>query len=426
MSKGTIPPFIGYSNLNDAQKEDRLSIFGKNGGTLDYVSCWYKKSADYMRGNHIRAALVSTNSICQGQQVAPLWKPLFADGIHIDFAYRTFVWDSQADDVAHVHVIIVGFSRESVAPKILFDGDSCREVANINGYLSDAPDAFVEKTRKPISDVTEMFAGFKPAEHGTLLLSRAEKDEMVLREPSAEKWIRPFSMGAEFIRGEDRYCLWLVSITPRELKEMPLVMERVQACKEWRSTQIPTGDAYKLRDVPHLLRPNGNFVDGPNISVAKVSSGRRKYVPMAFVTNGMIPGDSIYFIPNGTLYEFGILMSQFHNAWMRTVAGRLKSDYRYTNTIVYNTFVWPDSTPQQHEIIESCAQAIIDARDFYAGCTLADLYDPDDEWMYPELVKAHRALDAAVEDAYGVDFNGNEEKIVAHLFKLYAEKTAQE
>ena len=419
------PPFIGYSNLTEGQKEDRASIFGKDGGTLDYVACWYKKASDYIKGLPTRCALVSTNSICQGQQVEPLWRPLFEDGVHIDFAHRTFVWNSEATDEAHLHVVIVGFSRTDVEPKLLFDEGGRQEVDHINAYLAPASDAFVEKRKKPLCDVPEMSADFKPAEHGNLLLSSEERDKLLAAEPEAEKWLRPFSMGAEFINGEKRYCLWLGDITAAELKRLPLVRKRIDACRAWREAQTPTGDAYRYRDRPHLFKVCNYFVDGPYIAVPKVSSGRRKYVPMGFVTDGMIPGDKLFFVSNGGLYEFGILESQFQNAWMRLVAGRLKSDYSYSNTIVYNNFVWPDATPEQRTRIEACAQAVLDARAAHPDATLADMYDPDNDFLFGDLMAAHRALDAAVEAAYGVEFAGDEEKIVAHLFKLYAEKTGQ-
>lgn len=418
------PPFIGYSNLSADQKEDREAIFGKAGGTLDYVACWYKKAADYIKGRPIRCAFVSTNSICQGQQVEPLWEPLFADGIHIDFAHQTFVWDSQADDQAHVHVVIVGFSRENVSPKLLFSGNEKRQVDNINAYLAPAADVFVTRRAKPLCDVPEMVAGGKPTDGGYLLLSPEERDQLVKAEPAAKQWIRPFSMGAEFINGKDRYCLWLEGIKPVDFKVMPLVRERVEKVREFRLSSKKAA-TQKKAEKPWLFDevrpPKGESY----IAVSKVSSGRRKYVPMGFITNGMIPGDSIYFISSGGLYEFGILESQFHNAWMRVVAGRLKSDYRYTNTIVYNNFVWPDPTPEQRTAIESAAQSVLDARDSYEGSTLADMYDPDNEWMFPDLFRAHHALDAAVEAAYGVDFGGDEERIVSHLFQLYARYTSQ-
>lgn len=416
------PPFIGYANLTAEQKKDRTAIFGKSGGTLDYVACWYKMSADYMRDTHAHAALVSTNSICQGQQVEPLWKPLFADGIHIDFAWRTFVWNNEATDQAHVHVIIVGFSRETANTKRLFDGDSMRTCANINGYLADTPNAFVSRSSMPICEgIPEMAKGFQATDHGYLLLSPEERADLLAKEPGAARWVRPFSMGAEFVNGKDRYCLWLEGITDEELAALPHVKERVDACRAWRLAQTQTGDAYKLRDTPHLMRPCGKFRDGIYIGVPKVTSGRRMYIPMGFVTNGMIPGDKLYFIPSDSLYVFGVLMSQFHNAWMRMTAGRLKSDYSYGNIITYNNLVWPDATESERAAIEDGAQAVIAARKAHPGDTLADLYDPDR--MPDDLRAAHDALDAAVEAAYGVDFHGDKEKIVAHLFKLYAEKT---
>jgi hypothetical protein len=416
------PPFIGYSNLSDPQKQDREAIFGKSGGTLDYVACWYKKAANYMRDTRARCAFVSTNSICQGQQVEPLWKPLFEDGIHIDFAHQTFVWDSQADDEAHVHVIIVGFSREDTAPKLLFSGDDVRAVEHIDAYLAPAPDVFATRRAKPLCEVPEMVAGGKPTDGGFLLLSPEELDELLRREPDSAKWIRPFSMGAEFINGKDRYCLWLVDAQPSDLRSLPLVRERVERVREFRQASKKAATRKKA-DTPWLFDevrpPKGKSY----IAVPKVSSGRRDYIPMGFVTNGMIPGDMLFSISNAGLYEFGILESQVHNAWMRVVAGRLKSDYRYNNTVVYNNFIWPDPAPEQRAKVESCAQAVLDARASHLGESLADLYDPT--FMPSDLRRAHRELDTAVETAYGVDFNGDEEKIVSHLFKLYARKTQQ-
>ena len=417
------PPFIGYSNLNDDQKDDRADIFGKSGGVLDYVACWYRKAADFTRGSHTRCAFVSTNSICQGQQVEPLWKPLFDDGVRIDFAHRTFVWNSEATDEAHVHVVIVGFSREKAADRLLFDGDIARVVDNISGYLSATPSLFVVRRSTPISDVPKMVRGCQPTDAGNLLLDQGERDNLVSAEPSSEKWIRPFSMGADFINGNPRYCLWLKDATPKDLVSMPRVMERVRAVADFRM-QSKKAATRRKAETPWLfdeIRETGRTY----IGVPAVSSGRRRYVPMGFVDNGMIPGNKLYFIPDATVYDFGILMSQFHNAWMRMVAGRLKSDYNYANTIVYNNFVWPEPTDADRAEVERCAQAVLDARATYGGSTLADMYDPDNEFLYPMLTKAHRALDAAVEAAYGVDFGGDEEKIVAHLFGLYAEKISQ-
>lgn len=430
------PPFIGYSNLNAEQKEDRADIFGKVGGTLDYVACWYKKAADYIHGTHVRCAFVSTNSICQGQQVEPLWKPLFEDGVAIDFAWRTFVWNSEASDQAHVHVAIVGFSREGVQPKRLFgcDGEFV-EAYNISGYLAATPSVFVSKRSKPLCNAPKMVRGCQPTDNGLLILSPDEKEELLAEEPEVTKWVRPFSMGAEFINGKDRYCLWLIDASPAEIAAMPKVDERMRAVADYRSKSSKAATRKKA-ETPWLFdevrEPEGVYV-----AVPAVSSGRRNYIPAGFVRNGMIPGNKLYFISDAELFHFGLFMSQFHNAWMRMVAGRLKSDFNYANTIVYNTFPWPGATrenlavpvdrlvpPEAREHIESCAQAVLDARAAHAEATLADLYDPDK--MPSDLLAAHKALDAAVEAAYGVDFNGDEEKIVAHLFKLYAQLTERE
>lgn len=418
------PPFLGYSNLNPRQRQSREKLFGKNGGVLDYVCCWYKKAADYIEGTKARAAFVSTNSICQGQQVAPLWKPLFEKGLSIDFAWRTFVWNSQAVNQAHVHVVIVGFSYGDHGKKMIFDDAEVSVVENINGYLYSGENTFVEKRTKPLSNVPEVAMGFKPADGGFLLLTEEEKLDMIKRNSAAERWIRPFSMGADFINGKSRYCLWLTEATTSDIEKIEPIADRVNSCFEWRSKQTETGDAYKLKETPHLLRPCGKFKDSAYIAIPAVSSERRTYIPMGFVEDGMIPGNKLYFIPEAGLYEFGILMSIFHNAWMRVVTGRLKSDYNYSNTIVYNNFVWPDPTPEQKEHIERCAQLVLDVREQYPDKSLADLYDPDK--MPESLRNAHELLDAAVEAAYGVDFGGDEEKIVAHLFKLYAEMTEGE
>lgn len=419
------PPFIGYSNLNEEQKADRVDIFGKTGGVLDYVACWYRKAADYTRETQARCAFVSTNSICQGQQVEPLWKPLFEDKVNINFAHKSFVWNSQAADEAHVHVVIVGFSRVTGTKKDLFDRSGSKsEVTHINAYLAAAPDAFVSRRAKPICDVPAMMAGGKPTDGGNLLLTQEERDELLCREPDAAPYIKPFSMGAEYINGIPRYCIWLDGVDPAVLTKLPLVRTRVQAVREFRFTSKKAATQKKAA-TPWLFDevrpPKGKSY----IAVPKVSSGRRKYVPMGFVTNEMIPGDMLFSVSNAGLYEFGILESQFHNAWMRQVAGRLKSDYRYTNTIVYNNFVWPDASTEQHGYIESCAQEVLDARAEHPDATLADMYNPDNEFLFPDLMKAHAELDAAVESAYGVDFNGDENGIVAHLFNLYAEKVGE-
>ena len=363
----------------------------------------------------IRTAFVSTNSICQGQQVEPIWKPLFDKGFHIDFAWPTFVWNNDASDQAHVHVVIVGFSKTHNSKKTLFVNDEATHPNNINAYLTASSNVFIEKHTKPLCNVPPMVRGCQPTDGGNFLMTTEEKNSLVAAEPAAEKWIKPFSMGAEFIKGQERWCLWLLGITSAELDAMPLVKARVDAVRELRLASSKAATVKKA-ETPWLfdeIRERGDVY----IGVPKVSSQRRSYIPMGFVTDGMIPGDKLYFVPCDSLFVFGLLMSQFHNAWMRVVAGRLKSDYSYANTIVYNNFIWPEPTDEQRQDIEACAQAVLDARDNHPEDSLATLYDPDK--MPADLLEAHKALDSAVEAAYGVDFQGDEEKIVTHLFKLY-------
>lgn len=426
------PPFIGYSNHSKDQQEDRALYFGKV-KTVDYVACWYVKAAEYMQNNkQIHAALVSTNSICQGQQVEPIWKPLFENGTVINFAYQSFVWNNEATDQAHVHVIIVGFSHDSSLQKMLFKSDGTTQVAkNINGYLQPAENVFITKRTNPICDVEPMAAGGKPTEGGNLIFTKNEMEDFIEKFQCAEKWIRPFSMGEDFIKGKPRFCLWLDNVPKSEWECVSGVKERVEAVKQMRLASSKAATRKKA-ETPWRFDEVRDFGD-VYIGVPKVSSERRDYIPLGFVTNGMIPGDKLYFVSTDSLYIFGVLMSQFHNAWMRVVAGRLKSDYSYANTIVYNNFVWPGAlehpdVPVEEAIseevrrkVENCAQAVLDARGTHSDNSLADLYDPDK--MPDDLHVAHELLDKAVEEAYGVDFNGDEEKIVAHLFKLYAEMT---
>lgn len=285
------PPFIGNARLEDSQKEDRANIFGKSAGSLDYVACWHKTASEYMAGHHIRCAFVSTNSICQGQQVEPLWKPLFENGVHIDFAYPTFEWDSQASDEAHVHVIIVGFSREHIKEKVLFDREGTpKVVGNINGYLAPIKDMFVSRRSRPLCDVLPMVRGCQPTDDGNLLLSAEERDALVAREPEAEGLIRPFSMGAEYIKGTSRYCLWMDGIDPAVLTKMPITRERVQRVREFRLTSTKEATRRKA-ETPWLFDEVRPPQEKSYIAFPAVSSGRRKYVPTGFVTNGMIPGN---------------------------------------------------------------------------------------------------------------------------------------
>lgn len=421
------PPFLGARNQSKEQKTELLEVFdgAKNAGNIDYCGAWYMKAARFTQGKRTRCALVSTNSICQGEQVANLWKPLYDLGIHIDFAHNTFRWDNEAADKAHVFCVIVGFSRENCEKRLyVHDTPDTAEVKkaakSINAYLSDAPDAFIWNRNKPICDVPKIGIGNKPIDGGFYLFADEEKTDFLNREPGAKSYFHRWIGSREFLHGESRWCLYLGDATFAELKELPRCRERIEAVREYRlaSKSVPTR---KLADRPAHFHVE-NMPKGNSIVVPKVSSERRRYIPMGFVGPETLCSDLVFLIPNASLYHFGILQSQFHNAWMRTVAGRLKSDYRYSGGIVYNNFVWPEPTESQREEVERCAQAVLDARDAQEDATLADMYDPKNETFFPELMAAHRALDAAVEAAYGVDFGGDEEKIVAHLFNLYAKK----
>ena len=431
------PPFVGYSLQSKEQKTDLLNIFVdekgkpyKTAGKIDYVAAWYYKAAQMMQNTNIHAALVSTNSITQGEQVAAIWKPLKEMfGVHIDFAYRTFRWDSEASLKAHVHCVIVGFSdineenkRKQVSSAnanspslLLFDNGQYTEVKNINGYLIDAPDVYIEKRNNPICDVPFMKTGNRPADGGHLIIEADEYEEFVQKEPNALPYIKKLVGAAEFINNKKRWCLWLVGVSPHQLKSMPFVLKRIELCKEDRE-KAPDEGRKKLAATPSLFRETLNPKD--YIVVPLVSSERRKYVPMGFLHEDTIPTNLLTIIPNATLYHFGILESNVHMAWMRAVCGRLKSDYRYSKDIVYNNFPWPSPTPEQQAKIEASAQAILDARALYPDSSLADLYDPT--LMPKELLQAHRQNDRAVMQAYAFPVKMTESECVAELFKRYA------
>src|SRR5699024_6110553 len=311
------------------------------------------------------------------------WKPIFDMGYRINFAHRSFVWNTESEHQANVYCVITSFSQTEWATKRAWDytarGVVESQPEQLNGYLADAPAVFITRRTKPISDVPPMAKGFQPTDNGWLLLSPEERDQLLKAEPNAAPWIRPFSMGEEFVKGIDRYCLWLPSITEDELAKVPAVAERVNQCRDWRLQQTKTGDAYKLADRPHLLRPTSKFKDETYIGLPVVTSERRKYVPIAFVEDGMIPGNKLFFVLTDSMALFGVLMSQSHNAWMRAVAGRMKTDYSYSRTIVYNNFVFPDTTSSNLKDVERSAQAVLDARESYPDASLAKLYDPDNE-----------------------------------------------
>jgi len=420
------PPFVGYSLQSKEQKDDILSVFVdvngkpfKTAGKIDYVAGWYYKASEMMQHTNIRAALVSTNSITQGEQVAAIWKPLKEMfGIHIDFAHRTFRWDSEACIKAHVHCVIVGFSNVYV-PKVIYDAGKKKEAENINAYLIDAPDVYIDSRKQPICDVPEMVTGNRPADGGNLIIEAEDYADFIQKEPQARPYIKKLLGAAEFINNKDRWCLWLVGVSPSELRKMPLVMNRIQACKEDREN-APDEGRRKLAATPHLFREQLN--PETSIVIPVVSSERRRYIPIAYLGNEVICTDRIKFLPNATLYHFGILNSNVHMAWMRAVCGRLKSDYNYSKDIVYNNFPWPNPTEEQKAKIEQTAQAILNARALYPDSSLADLYD--ELTMPVDLRKAHQDNDRAVMAAYGFNVKTmTESQCVAELFKMYQELT---
>lgn len=416
------PPFVGNNYMNDSQRADLAPFFPKN-KTLDYVCCWYMKAAAYIDGTQVRCALVSTNSITQGEQVPLLWKELFNSyGIHIDFAHRTFRWDSEASLKAHVHCVIVGFSSAlNNRVKVIYDNGKTIETGNINAYLSAASDVFIDSRSKPLCDVPVMRKVNQPTDGGNLLINQNEYEEFVSQEPEAKKYIRRLIGAKEFLNNIPRYCLWLVKISPAELRKMPLVMKRIEAVREMRLASNDVGTR-KLAETPHLFRETVN--PESSVVVPRVSSERRRYVPMGFIGKDIIVTDAILLIPDAKLYHFGILESNVHMAWMRVVCGRIKSDYRYSNDIVYNNFPWPNPTEEQKAKIEQTAQAILDARALYPDSSLADLYD--ELTMPVELRKAHQDNDRAVMQAYGFNVKTmTESQCVAELFKLYQKLTNQ-
>ena len=417
------PPFVGARMMSENQKQDVLDIFGvryKNVGNMDYVCCWYKKAWQLIKGTSTQAALVSTNSICQGEQVANLWKPMIEDGLRINFAHRTFRWDSEASQKAHVHCVIVGFGNKSNTECHLYDNDKISKVAHINAYLMEAPDVFVGSRQHPIFDVPEIGIGNKPIDGGNYLFDKEEMEAFVKQEPTSAKYFHPWYGSLEFIHQKPRYCLWLGDCSPTELRQMPHCIKRVENVRNLRLESKSEGTR-KLANRPTRFHVE-NMPNGDSIIIPSVSSERRRYVPMGFIDKGTFASNLVLIIPNATLYHFGILESNVHMAWMRAVCGRLEMRYRYSKDIVYNNFPWPTSTEEQKKKIEQTAQAILDARALYPDSSLADLYD--DLTMPVELRKAHQNNDRAVMQAYGFDVKTMTESLcVAELFKLYKELT---
>jgi hypothetical protein len=419
------PPFGGKQYQSDEQKQDMARVFHdvKGAGVLDFVAPWYRKATDYMADNPaIKTAFVSTNSITQGEQVGVLWSDMLRRGVKIHFAHRTFQWSSEARGKAAVHCVIVGFALHDTTDKRIFDYETPQAEAhkvkakNINPYLVDAADAVLANRRAPLSKAASIVFGSMPNDGGYLLLSSEEKADLLAREPRAADWIKPILGSVEFINGQKRFCLWLVGISPDELRSMPAVLDRVEEVRRSRlASSRPTTRG--LAATPTIFgesrQPTSRY-----LGIPKTSSELRTYIPMAFLESDTIANTELFTIDGATLYHFGVMSSAMHMGWMRSVCGRLKSDYRYSAGIVYNNFPWPENvTDKQQQSIEVAAQAVLDARAKYPGSSFADLYDPLS--MPPELVKAHHKLDAAVDAAYSKrKFSGDSDR-VAFLFELY-------
>jgi len=394
------PPFVGNNNLSPLQREDLVPFFPHN-KRMDYVAAWYVKASVYMNGTKIKGALVSTNSISQGEQVALLWKPLMEQGMFINFGIPTFKWSNEAKGNAAVHCVIIGFSYIKTIP-------------NINPYLFEGPTIFIESRNKPICNVPPIEKGNQPTDGGNLIIEAKDYDSFIAREPLAQKYIKRLVGAVEFINGLDRYCLWLPGVSPADLRKMPLVLERIEMCRQIRLAS-PDEGTRRLADTPMLFRETKN--PETFIVIPSVSSERRRYIPIGFLNNSTIPTNLVLIIPNATHYHFGILTSSVHMAWTRAVCGRLEMRYRYSKDIVYNNFPWPIVSDEQKAEVEKLSQDILDARLFFSESNLADLYDP--LAMPPVLQKAHAKLDRAVLGLYGFGKDMTEADIVVALMKLY-------
>lgn len=422
------PPFVGGMYMSEKQKEDIRRIFEgvKGAGEFDYVCAWYKLAADYIGSNHIQAAFVSTNSICQGESVLNFWKYMIQEcGVKINFAYTTFEWNSESEKQAKVHCVIVGFSRVNTEKeKRIFDNNgnsiACK---NISPYLTGGENCFIETRSAPLCDVPPMRFGSMPRDGGGFILTPEEKEKLLKEEPLAQKWVRPYIGATEFLNRKERYCLWLVGANPSEILKCPTVKARIEAVRDFRAASKAAGTR-KFAETPmvfcQIAQPDSDY-----IIVPKTSSGRRKYVPLGFMDKDTIASDLVFLIPDANIYEFGVLMSNVHNAWVRTVCGRLKSDYRYSKDIVYNNFPWPTPSEKQKQVIELTAKGILEAREQYPDSTLAEMYSNLD--LFPLLKKAHQQNDRAVMDAYGfvkgTEARTSESACVAELMKLYQKLT---
>lgn len=407
--------------MSRIQKEEIKKLFPnlKGNGELDYVCGWYKKAIDYIANTDIQCCFVSTNSICQGNSVITFWRYLIEkSNVQINFAYKSFIWDSEATDKAKVHCVIIGFSRiNNVKNKYLFNNlGEVQKCKYINPYLSTFELFFIESRNKPLCKVSEMRFGSMPRDGGNLIITSEEKDEFIKRNPLSIKWIKSYIGAVEMLNNKQRYCLWLVDTDPAELVKCPDVMDRIKKVKHFRESSKAEGTR-KYAKYPHLFcqiaQPDSDYIMLP-----KTSSGKRKYLPLDFKTKDTIASDLVFLIPDAGLLEFGILMSNIHNIWMRTVAGRLKSDYRYSKDIVYNNFPWCQLTDESKANIEDTANKILKARQLYPNNSLSEMYG-ENMYLYSELVKAHNENDKAVMKAYGFKRSMSDDEIITELMKMY-------
>ena len=418
------PPFVGARLMEQGsdQKKEVQTIFGniKDVQDLDYVTCWYKLASQYIQNTKIQVCFVSTNSICQGSQVPILWNVLFHDyHVHINFAYQTFKWDSESSSQAAVHCVIVGFAGFNRNEKWLFtDGSNGKIVSNISPYLVEGEDIFVVAEKESLCGMPKMNFGNQPRDGGFFVIKEDEYHDIMEKEPEIQKWLHPYIGADEFIKGKKRWCLWLKHASPKDIMNSKILSEKVEAVRQFRlSSKAKTTNGYAK--VPQLFAQITQPDDVDFLIIPSVSSERRRYVPIGFATSNIISSNAVQIVPDATLYHFGILTSNIHMAWMRAVCGRLKSDYRYSKEIVYNTFPWPNPTDAQKIKIEQTAQAILDVRAQYSDCSFADMYG-EKMYLFPELLKAHQNNDRAVMQAYGFSIKDmTESSCVAELMKMY-------
>lgn len=418
------PPFSGARMMSEMQKRHLMDVFGDahGAGDLDFVAGWFYKAAKFIvHHQNVQAAFVSTNSICQGMQVSLLWKPILSLGIKIDFAYKTFKWDNEAKGNAAVFCVIVGFSSiKNSVPKRLYSGAEILIVGNINPYLVAGETVFIEGRNTPLCDVPNMGIGNKPIDNGNYLFTEREMIEFIEKEPASRKYFRPWVGSKELINGYRRFCLWVGECDDKEIESMPEVKKRVDAVVEYRMKSKSEGTR-RIALLPRRFHVE-NMPDSNFIAVPSVSSERRKYVPIVFMGKQTLISN-LALIMRGNLYHFGVLTSAIHMAWMRTVCGRLEMRYRYSASIVYNTFPWPVSTKMQKNRIENLAQDILDIRAMYPDMNLAQMYDPDT--MPKPLQETHSALDIAVDGLYQSKPFADDEARLQLLFKLYAQLIAE-